>query len=110
MPLQSNLSSPRFKPPPPPKKSRPLPKRSYSKRAQLLLSDRFSGFFLVPDAMPWNYNFMGVRHSATMPYSLRPGVPREFYHPSHRPAHFLEFSTLEAGGAEPGVDVEDPLA
>ena len=79
-------------------------------RAQLLLSDRFSGFFLVPDAMPWNYNFMGVRHSATMPYSLRPGVPREFYHPSHRPAHFLEFSTLEGGGAEPGVDVEDPLA
>lgn len=82
----------------------------FVEKAQLLLSDRFSGFFLVPDAMPWNYNFMGVRHSATMGYSLKPGVPREFYHPSHRPAHFLEFSTLEAGGQEPGVDVEDPLA
>lgn len=28
----------------------------------------------------WNYNFMGVKHSASMKYGLRLANPKEFYH------------------------------
>lgn len=37
----------------------------------------------------------GVRHSATMHYELQLANPKEFYHEAHRPAHFLNFSSLE---------------
>ena len=40
----------------------------YSK-VQMLLSDRFLGFYMVPDAGPWNYNFMGMKHSVNMTYT-----------------------------------------
>ncbi|KAG2489374.1 hypothetical protein HYH03_012204 [Edaphochlamys debaryana] len=80
-------------------------KPDFYEKVQLLLSDRFMGFYMVPDAGSWNYNFMGVKHSASMKYGLRLNNPREFYHEVHRPTHFLEFSTLE--DADPGVDVEN---
>lgn len=66
---------------------------------------RFMGFYMVPDTGSWNYNFMGVKHSPSMRYGLRLANPREFYADVHRPAHFLEFATLEE--ADPGVDVEN---
>ena len=50
----------------------------------------------------WNYNFQGVKHSASMKYALRLANPKEFYHESHRPTHFLEFSGAEAGGGDRG--------
>lgn len=38
---------------------------AFYEKVQVLLSDRFMGFYMVPDAGPWNYNFMvrggGVR-------------------------------------------------
>ena len=77
-------------------------------KAQLLLSDRFAGFFLVPAGLPWNFNFMGVRHSPGMSYSVKLGVPKPFYDESHRPAHFLDFAAME--DAEPEADREDPFA
>lgn len=30
---------------------------THYEKVQLLLSDRFMGFYMVPDAGPWNYNF-----------------------------------------------------
>lgn len=30
---------------------------NHYEKVQLLLSDRFMGFYMVPDAGPWNYNF-----------------------------------------------------
>lgn len=37
---------------------------THCEKAQMLLSDRFLGAFLVPaDGGVWNYNFMGVRFS-----------------------------------------------
>ncbi|WIA33570.1 hypothetical protein OEZ86_006694 [Tetradesmus obliquus] len=78
---------------------------TFYEKVQLLLSDRFMGFYLVPDTGSWNYNFMGVKHSPSMRYGLRLANPREFYADVHRPAHFLEFATLE--DADPGVDVEN---
>jgi hypothetical protein len=42
----------------------------------MLLSDRFLGFFMVPAEGSWNFNFMGVKHSATMRYGLQLGIPK----------------------------------
>jgi len=36
---------------------------SHYERVQMLLSDKFLGFFMIPDDDVWNYNFMGVKHS-----------------------------------------------
>lgn len=81
---------------------------TFYEKCQMLLSDRFLGFFMVPDTGVWNYNFMGVRHSPGMKYGLALAPPREFYHESHRPTHFLEFSHMETGattGAPAGEQV-----
>jgi pre-mRNA-processing factor 8 len=81
---------------------------SLYEKAQLLLSDRYMGFFMVPDGAPWNYNFMGVKHSPGMAWRARLANPAPFYDESHRPAHYLDFAALEA--AEPEADREDPFA
>jgi pre-mRNA-processing factor 8 len=37
---------------------------SHYEKVQMLLSDRFLGFFMVPsNSGVWNYNFIGVSHS-----------------------------------------------
>lgn len=41
---------------------------SHYEKVQLLLSDRFMGFYMVPDAGPWNYNFQ-------VPPPLHPFLP-----------------------------------
>ncbi|KAJ2850731.1 pre-mRNA-splicing factor 8, partial [Coemansia erecta] len=76
-------------------------------RVQMLLSDRFMGFFMVPeDNGVWNYNFMGPAHRADMSYGLQLDVPREFFDEMHRPSHFINFADLE-GDAGDEVDLED---
>eukprot|EP01094_Clydonella_sp_ATCC50884_P020124 TRINITY_DN4106_c0_g1_i1.p2 TRINITY_DN4106_c0_g1~~TRINITY_DN4106_c0_g1_i1.p2 ORF type:complete len:2322 (-),score=1069.03 TRINITY_DN4106_c0_g1_i1:351-7316(-) len=80
---------------------------TFSNKVQMLLSDRFLGFFMVPDVGSWNYNFNGVRHHPNMRYGLKLGVPKEFYHEAHRPAHFLNFAHLEAEEADVTEDYED---
>ncbi|KAL0429777.1 UNVERIFIED_CONTAM: Pre-processing-splicing factor 8A [Sesamum radiatum] len=79
---------------------------TYYEKVQMLLSDRFLGFYMVPDNGPWNYNFMGVKHTVSMKYGMKLGTPREYYHEDHRPTHFLEFSNLEEGETAEG-DRED---
>jgi len=64
----------------------------HTERVPLLLSDRFLGFYMVPDSCPWNYNFMGTKFSPSMSYALQLDVPKEFYHESHRPVHFLNWA------------------
>lgn len=76
-------------------------------KVQMLLSDRFMGFFMVPDAGSWNYNFQGSKFNANGLYGLKLANPKEFYSEIHRPTHFLEFSTLE--DTAPDADIEDPL-
>lgn len=57
----------------------------------------------------WFFMCAGVRHSATMHYELQLSNPKEFYHEAHRPAHFLNFSSIE--DIEPvTADVEDMYA
>lgn len=70
---------------------------SHYEKVQMLLSDRFLGFFMVPAQGSWNYNFMGVRFNAEIKYELQLANPKEFYHEIHRPSHFLNFSAAEDG-------------
>jgi len=75
-------------------------------KVQMLLSDRFLGFFMVPDNDVWNYNFMGVQMSKSMKYGLKLANPEPFYAELHRPTHFLNFSAMDGLGADE-ADVED---
>jgi pre-mRNA-processing factor 8 len=68
---------------------------SHYERVQMLLSDKFLGFFMVPEDISWNYNFMGSAHSANMRYKLKIDTPKEFYDEIHRPNHFLNFAEME---------------
>lgn len=86
---------------------------SHYEKVQMLLSDRFYGYYMVPDGQPWNYNFMGVKHSASMKYALKLANPKEYYHESHRPTHFLDFASADdqdlktSGGANTIGGVEN---
>jgi len=76
-------------------------------KVQMLLSDRFQGFFMVADCgLGWNYNFQGVKHNVSMDYTVRLDTPERFYAECHRPQHFLSFVQQE--DAE-DADVEDFL-
>jgi len=68
----------------------------FYEKVQMLLSDRFLGFYMVPDNGPWNYNFMGVKHSLSMKYGVILANPKDYYHEVHRPSHFLNFSQMES--------------
>ena len=79
----------------------------------MLLSDRFVGFFMVPAEGSWNYNFMGVRHSIGIKYGLKLANPLGFYDEKHRPAHFLNFATMESDDSKLGdanVDLDNAFA
>ena len=78
---------------------------THYEKVQMLLSDRFLGFFMTPEENSWNYNFNGVKHSPGMKYSLKIDTPKEFYHEMHRTSHYVNFTTLEDTGAE--MDRED---
>jgi len=82
----------------------------FYERTQLLLSDFFLGFFMVPDTGSWNYNFTGVKHSVAMKYGLKLENPKEFYHEVHRPAHFLNFSAMDAPEESAGTEREDQFS
>lgn len=57
----------------------------------MLLSERFLGFFMVPDNNIWNYNFVGLGLNANMKYSLVLANPKEYYNENHRASHFIKF-------------------
>lgn len=71
----------------------------YSK-VQMLLSDKYLGFFMVPEEGSWNYNFMGVKHSENMQYAITLSNPLPFYDEMHRPQHFQNFAQAEATSIE----------
>jgi len=81
---------------------------THAEKVQMLLSDIFLGFFMVPEEGIWNYNFMGVKHKASMKYALMLDNPKEFYAEAHRPSHFLNFIT--ADGEPEAADRENLFA
>jgi len=77
-------------------------------RVQLLLSDRFLGFYMVPDVGSWNYNFNGVKFDARRKFGLKLGNPKEFYHEAHRATHFLSLNEeMEAPAIDGEAAVDD---
>ena len=73
-------------------------------RTQLLVTDRFSGFFLIPGPEGvWNYAFQSINHSKSMKYVLQADNPSEFYAECHRPAHFLQFSGVSNNEDDSGT-------
>ena len=66
-----------------------------SERTQLLLSDRITGFYLVPNDDRWNYAFLGPNWQAHAPYGMKLDTPRAFFAEMHRPNHFMNFTELE---------------
>ncbi|KAI9295519.1 pre-mRNA-processing-splicing factor 8 [Neoconidiobolus thromboides FSU 785] len=85
---------------------------THYERIQMLLSDKFFGFFLSPVDSIWNYNFQGASHQPDKEYHLSLEVPLPFYDERHRPAHYLNFSQLEDGSNMNNnvVDREDMLS
>eukprot|EP01062_Namystynia_karyoxenos_P058492 TRINITY_DN50017_c0_g1_i1.p1 TRINITY_DN50017_c0_g1~~TRINITY_DN50017_c0_g1_i1.p1 ORF type:complete len:2366 (+),score=967.90 TRINITY_DN50017_c0_g1_i1:106-7098(+) len=85
---------------------------THYEKVQMLLSERFMGFFLVPDERSWNYNFSGANFNSQMEYELTLANPKPYYHETHRPSHFLNFSSLEEGPAprDGGADRDDAFA
>ncbi len=79
---------------------------NHYERVQMLLSERFSGFFMVPEDDKWNYSFQGVQHSTSMAYRLKLANPKGFYDELHRPSHFLNF-TREAGAGDDAATAAD---
>jgi pre-mRNA-processing factor 8 len=51
---------------------------------------------------------MGAQFSANLNYRLVLDVPKEFYHESHRAAHFMNFSSEVEASTE--ADIEDAFA
>ena len=68
---------------------------TFYEKVQMLLSDRYLGFFMVPDNHLWNYNFVGLGLVPSMKYSLILANPRDFYHEIHRASHFIKFIVNE---------------
>jgi pre-mRNA-processing factor 8 len=80
---------------------------AYFKRVQLLLTDKFFGFFMVPDNGVWNCNFTGIGHSLHMKYGLVIDNPKEFYHDIHRPSHFLQFAKAHQEEKQTFPEIDD---
>lgn len=77
----------------------------FSKKNQLLLSDRIMGTFLVPDDNIWNYSFIGPVWDPNGQFDLKMDIPLLFYHELHRPTHFTTFNEIEGNDVE--ADQED---
>ena len=70
---------------------------SLGEKTQLLLSDKFKGFFLVPESGVWNYLYItgGLSNVEKKPVFMKVDNPDMFYADMHRPIHFQNFAELE---------------
>ena len=75
----------------------------FYQKVQMLLTDKYYGFFMVPIGS-WNYNFQGFRHDKDMQYELVLENPKEYYHELHRPDHFMKFADIEEEGMDDGME------
>ena len=67
----------------------------------MILSDKFLGFFMVPEGGLWNYNFNGQNFSVNMRYNLMLDNPKDLYYETYRNIiHFLDFAVRTATNDE----------
>jgi len=78
-----------------------------AERMPLLLSDRITGSWLVPEDDRWNYSFMGAKFKREDSYSVVPGHPAPFFAPAHRPDHFRAVNPDEGDVAADREDAFD---
>ena len=78
--------------------------QQWQRRTPLLLSDRITGSWLVPEDERWNYSFMGPKFNREDSYSVVPGHPAPFFAPHHRPEHFR---SINADEGDINADRED---
>lgn len=74
--------------------------KDFSKKNQLVLSDRIVGSFMVPVDNIWNFAFLGQLWNAKNEYDLKVDVPLPYYHEFHRPIHFSQFNAIEGQSLE----------
>jgi pre-mRNA-processing factor 8 len=75
----------------------------FSIKGTCMLSERISGFFLVPDGEgAWNYTFQAPRFTRDMEFDLQVDVPLPFYDEIHRPVHFLTFVVTQGSSGGGG--------
>ena len=69
----------------------------FGEKCQLLLSDRITGTFMVPEDEVWNYSFMGSTFSTIdkRPVYVKVDEPTKFYEDEQRPLHYQSFAELE---------------
>lgn len=79
-------------------------------KVTMILSDKFLGYFMVPEGGVWNYNFMGVNFNEHIKYNLVIDQPNDYYHESHRPSHFLDFAMQDEEDTTAEQDREDLFA
>ncbi len=79
----------------------------FFEKVQIFLSDRFLGFFMVPETGVWNYNFMKTVFSPNIRYALTLANPLEYFHELHRPSMFLNFSKGDEETENETPDQED---
>nr|2P87_A Chain A, Pre-mRNA-splicing factor Prp8 [Caenorhabditis elegans] len=83
---------------------------THYEKVQMLLSDRFLGYFMVPSNGVWNYNFQGQRWSPAMKFDVCLSNPKEYYHEDHRPVHFHNFKAFDDPLGTGSADREDAFA
>lgn len=79
----------------------------FAEKVQLLLTETYLGFFMVPEDGVWNYHFMGHKHDVKRQYKLKLENPKEFYDELHRTQHFMQFaegSSVSTGSDRAGVN------
>ncbi|ORY80504.1 PRP8 premRNA processing factor 8-like protein putative [Protomyces lactucae-debilis] len=79
---------------------------SMAEKAQVLLSDRIIGFFLVPEEDRWNYHFNGASWTPGMSYNVKLDTPLGFFDAEHRVIHFQQLDET----APQDTDREDLFA
>ena len=50
-------------------------KPAFYEKVQMLLSDKFMGFYMTPEVGSWNYNFNGVKLAVNKPFGVKLGQP-----------------------------------
>lgn len=79
---------------------------AFSEFAQIILSDKILGNFMVPKKGIWNYAFMGSEYDENLTYTLSVDVPLQFYDEIHRPMHFSQFREIAENEDDEHLEAE----
>ena len=64
-------------------------------KVEIALTDKYYGYFMIPENERWNLGFSGSTISNNFKYNVILGNPKDYYNEIHRPTHFLNFNNKE---------------